>query len=577
MNRLFADDEPVNVTHRLQAMAAKQPDVLAIAAPIGPVEGTNSRYAQVTFRQLEDDVECLARGLVAMGVTPGMRLALLVRPSIDFIALVFALLRSGAVTILIDPGMGRKNLLACLEAAEPRGFVAISPVQAVRTLLPWRFGKAKLNVTVGRRWFWGGQTLTGLRKLGSKSDAQLPVTRASDPAAVIFTTGSTGPPKGVLYTHRIFDTQVTEIRDRYDIQPGEVDLPGFPLFGLFNAAMGVSTIIPDMDPTRPAQVDPRKIIAAVRQWKVTQSFGSPAIWNRVGKYCEEHQEQLPTLRRVLSAGAPVPSKVLATMKKWIHPEGEIYTPYGATEALPVASISAWEVLHETASLTAEGAGVCVGTKFSTIEWRVVRIVDGPIAKLDESEELPPGEIGELIVTGPQVTREYVTRKEWNDLAKIADGDRIWHRMGDAGYLDSQGRFWFCGRVAHRVLTAEGPMYTIPCEAIFNQQPEVFRSALVGVGPAGNQIPVIVVELSNPYQYRNEKSPTPDLDDEDLRQALLKYSARHALTENIHEMLFHPSLPADIRHNAKIFREELAIWATEKLRQKSQGNSFGASI
>lgn len=566
MNLPYFDDEPVNVTHRLQQMAARQPDVLAIAAPIGPVQEGETRYEQVSFRQLEDDVECLARGLVAMGVTPGMRLALLVRPSVDFIALVFALLRSGAVTILIDPGMGRKNLLACLEAAIPRGFVAISPVQAVRTILCSHFGMAKLNITVGRRWFWGGHTLKSLRKIGAKSDAKLPITYGGDPAAIIFTTGSTGPPKGVLYTHRIFDTQVTEIRNRYNIQPGEVDLPGFPLFGLFNAAMGVSTIIPDMDPTRPAQVDPQKIISAVRQWKVTQSFGSPAIWNRVGSYCEEHKEQLPTLRRVLSAGAPVPAKVLARMKKWIHPEGEIYTPYGATEALPVASISASEVLNETSARTAEGAGVCVGTKFDTIEWRVIRIVDGSIESIDQTEELPPGEIGELIVTGPQVTQQYATRTEWNALAKIADGNRIWHRMGDAGYLDEQGRFWFCGRVAHRVLTVDGPMYTIPCEAIFNQHPEVFRSALVGVGPVGNQIPVIVWEPPTRIERPSRGSPAWIKALNHYEAELLEIASQNPLTSRIEKFLVHKSLPVDIRHNAKIFRERLAVWAEAELEK-----------
>jgi olefin beta-lactone synthetase len=574
VNRLLADDEPVNVTHRLQQMAARQPNVLAIAAPIGPVKGeifatgaeAESRYKQVSFRQLEDDVEQLARGLVAMGVTPGMRLALLARPSIDFIALVFALLRSGAVTILIDPGMGRKNLLACLEAAEPRGFVAISAVQAVRTLLRKRFKDATLNVTVGRRWFWGGQTLAGLRKLGAKSDAKLPVTRASDPAAIIFTTGSTGPPKGVLYTHRIFDTQVAEIRDRYDIQSGEVDLPGFPLFGLFNAAMGVSTIIPDMDPTRPAHVDATKIIAAVRQWKVTQSFGSPAIWKKVGFFCNTFGQQMPTLRRILSAGAPVPAEVLATMKTWIHPEGEIYTPYGATEALPVASISASEVLSETAAQTAQGAGVCVGTKFATIEWRVIRIVDGPIESIDIIEELPPGEIGELIVTGPQVTQQYATRTEWNALAKIADGKRTWHRMGDAGYLDAQGRFWFCGRVAHRVLTADGTMYTIPCEAIFNQHIEIERTALVGVGEPGNKIPVIVFELA--FDFAEADKVFLEQRYARIITELRELGMQNPLTHNIEHFLHHQGLPVDIRHNAKIFREKLAVWAEEKLKESS---------
>jgi acyl-CoA synthetase (AMP-forming)/AMP-acid ligase II len=257
--------------------------------------------------------------------------------------------------------------------------------------------------------------------------------------------------------------------------------------------MGTTAVIPDMDSSRPGRADPAKIIEAIHDWKATQAFGSPAIWNRVGPYCAEHHVSLTTLRRVLSAGAPVPIPVLERMKACMHPDGDMHTPYGATEALPVASIAASEILAETAQRTRRGAGVCVGRRFPGIRWQVVRIVDGPIASLSEAEVLGPGEIGELIVSGPVVTREYVTRTTANALGKIADGLAVWHRMGDVGYLDDRERFWFCGRMAHRVLTAAGPMYTIPCEAIFNQHPQVFRSALVGVGPAGGQRPVIIVE------------------------------------------------------------------------------------
>ncbi len=313
--------------------------------PLGYDAQGKRQYRHVTFRELDQDSDRIARGLRQMGVSPGTKLALLVRPGIDFVSLVFGLFKAGAVAILIDPGMGRRNLIRCLAEAEPEGFVAIPLVQAVRALLPGRFPKARFNVTVGRRWFWGGVTLEQLRG-GPWSGSELAATTADDPAAIIFTTGSTGPPKGVLFTHGNFDAQVDQIRDFYGIQPGEVDLPAFPLFGLFNCAMGVTAVIPDMDPSRPAQVDPTKIIEAVRDWNVTQAFGSPAIWDRVGRYCETHGVGLPTVRRVLSAGAPVPAEVLRRMKACIHPEGDIHTPYGATEALPVASISASEVLGE---------------------------------------------------------------------------------------------------------------------------------------------------------------------------------------------------------------------------------------
>ncbi|MEE9602665.1 MAG: fatty acid CoA ligase family protein, partial [Thermoguttaceae bacterium] len=419
------------------------------------------------------------------------------------------------------------------------------------------FAAARLNVTVGRRWFWGGATLEQIRG-GPWSGPELTPTEAGDPAAIIFTTGSTGPPKGVLYRHGNFDAQVEQIQDFYGIQPGEVDLPGFPLFGLFNCAMGVTTVIPDMDPSRPAMVDPEKIIEAVRDWRVTQAFGSPAIWNRVGRYCEQNGQRIDSIRRVLSAGAPVPAEVLGRMKACINPQGDIHTPYGATEALPVASISGGEVLGETAEKTSSGEGVCVGRKFPGISWKVIRIVDGPIGSLDQVEELPSGEIGELLVTGPVVTREYCTRVESNLLAKISDGPRVWHRMGDVGYLDDQERFWVCGRMAHRLLTARGPMYTLTCEAITNRHPAVFRSALVGVGPPGRQRPVMVVQ---PFE---DQMPGNDRQRKKLLGEIRQLAGGNPITESIDKFLLHRGFPVDIRHNAKIFREKLAIWAAKRV-------------
>ncbi|HVX10089.1 MAG TPA: fatty acid CoA ligase family protein [Pirellulales bacterium] len=548
----------VNVAARLAEQARARPDAQAVIAAGRAEAGGRRRYTSLTFRELDEDSDRIARGMCDLGVEPGMRLALLVKPGIDFVSLVFALFKAGAVTILIDPGMGRSNLVGCLAAAEPEGFIAISPVQAVRTLLRRRFPRARFNVTVGRRWFWGGPTLDELRAR-KWTGPELAPTRSDDPAAIIFTTGSTGPPKGVLYRHGNFDRQVDEIRDFYDIRPGEIDLACFPLFGLFNSAMGVTTVVPDMDASRPALADPATLVQAITDCNVTQSFASPAVWNRVGPYCATHGLTLPTLKRVMSAGAPVPPYVLERMKACLGEGGEVHTPYGATEALPVASISATEVLSETAERNEQGAGVCVGRHFPGIEWKLVRVVDGPIDTITAAEELPPGEIGELIVRGPVVTSQYVTRTEWNKLAKIRDGDMFWHRMGDVGYCDDRERFWYCGRLSHRVLTAAGPMYTEQCEAIFNNHPAIYRSALVGVGTAGDQRPVIIVE---PLV---DRMPITLNDRQALLVQMREVAATNPLTAGIHDVLIHPSFPVDIRHNAKIFREKLAVWAAAELR------------
>ena len=553
-----ADTEIVNVGLRLSETARRIPEGVAVAQPLARDRAGKRLYRQLSFIELDRETDAIAAGLHRMGIRPGMRIALLVPPGIDFISLVFAMFKAGIVTILIDPGMGRKNLVKCLDAAQPEGFIAVPLAQAIRKLLPHRFRKASYNVTVGRRWFWGGPTLERLRQTpheGSRASQ----TTARDPAAIIFTTGSTGPPKGVLYRHGNFNTQVDQLRDYYDIQPGEIDVPGFPLFALFNAAMGVTTVIPEMDFTRPADVDPRNIVEAIDDWNATQAFGSPALWNAVGRYCEDNDVRLPTMRRALSAGAPVPPHVLRRMKNAIHPEGDIHTPYGATESLPVASIAASEVLAETAAKSAQGKGTCVGSRFPGIQWKVIRITDEPLADMAACEELPRGEIGELIVQGDIVTSEYVTSQHANALHKVGDGASFWHRMGDVGYLDARERFWFCGRKSHRVVTEQGVMFTIPCEAILNQHEHVYRSALVGIGKPDRQTPVMIVET---WPEHRPRSPA---DEKQLVTELSRLAKSHPLTESVDKILLHPSLPVDIRHNAKIFREQLAVWAAGKPR------------
>ena len=557
-----ATRDRLNVADRLAVFAAERPGAIAIACPRHAQGGSREAYSTITFAGLDADATQLARGLVAWGVKPGTRLALLVRPGIEFVTLVFALLRAGVVIVLVDPGMGRKNLIRCLSEAEPEGFVAVSAAQAVRSLLRQKFTRAKLNVTVGRRWFWGGLTLNKLRAMGATGSAsdlpklapteQAAYTEADDPAAIIFTSGSTGPPKGVLYTHRMFDTQTAEIQAAYGIQPGGVDLACFPLFALFNSAMGVTTVFPQMNFSRPASADPRKLLTAANDWQVTQAFASPAVWRVLGEHCAKSGERIASLRQVFSCGAPVGADVLRQTLAFVADGAKMHTPYGATECLPVATIEAAEVQSETAAKTNQGAGVCVGRPFETIEWRLIRITDKPISSISNAEELPAGEIGELIVRGPQASPEYVTRAETNAEAKIADGEDFWHRMGDVGYLDEQGRFWYCGRKSQRVETAKGTLFTECVEAIVNTHPAVWRSALVGVGPRHEQRPVLVVERQQGWIGG------------DVTKELARTCQSHPITEPLHRVLVYPRLPVDVRHNAKINREKLAEWAAKQI-------------
>jgi olefin beta-lactone synthetase len=553
-------DPDINIALRLRTAAMRAPNQIAIATPLGKHRpNTTRQYATRTFADLELHTSSIAAGLQQLGIRPGMRIVLLVRFGADFISLVFALLKVGAVVVLVDPGMGRRNLVECLAQTNPDGFIAIPAAHAIRSVLRHRFPNARYNVTVGKRFgVLPAPTLSQLA--GTPSSLYIPPELSLDsPAAIIFTTGSTGPPKGVLYTQRTFNSQVDQLVAHYGIQPGGKDLSGFPLFGLFNAVMGTTTIIPDMDPTRPADVDPPRLLDAIDQWEVNQAFGSPALWTAVGRYAEQAQRKCPTLRRVLSAGAPVPPSVLESIRAMMAEDGEMFTPYGATEALPLASIESREVLGETAARSRLGAGTCVGSRFPGIQWQVIRIHDGPLRSITDVETLPPGEIGELMVTGDVVTRQYVTRTDQNAVHKVADGDRVWHRMGDVGYLDPQSRFWYCGRKSHRVRTPAGPLFTEPCEAIFNNHDHVHRSALVGVGEGDAQTPVLIVE---PWP---EHCPRDSTALHQLLTQLKSLGQDHTLTQAIQHIVVHPKrLPTDIRHNSKIFREQLVPWARKHM-------------
>ncbi len=543
-----------NVAARLSLWAKRLPGAIAIAEPRGKVAADGNRpYSLTTFAELDRQSDAVAKGLLEWGIEPGMRLAMLVPFSARFIQLAFALLKAGTVVILVDPGIGKHHLIECLTASRPDGFVAIPKAQLIASLLRHRFPKAKWNVTCGTRipGLWSGKTLAQIQRLGAASERELPVVAPETDAAIIFTTGSTGPPKGVQYTHATFNAQVDRIRDRYQIRQGSRDLACFPLFGLFDNVMGVTTIIPDMDPTRPAAVNPQRLQEAISQWDIDQAFGSPALWHRVVTWCEEQQQTFPSLRRILSAGAPVPASTLARLRAVVHPDADIMTPYGATEALPIASIESRQVITQTGPAAAKGKGVCVGTRFEGVEWRVIEIQDGPLPTIDQTTELPRGKIGELMVTGPMVTKRYVVSTDQNAFHKVQDGDRIWHRMGDVGYLDELDQFWFCGRKGHRVIGTDRTWFTIPCEAIFNQHPHVYRSALVGLGTRGSQQPVILIEPHERFRPRTNEAKAK------LIQELAELAARNPLTTRIQDIRIYPkSLPVDIRHNSKIFREQL---------------------
>lgn len=544
--------------------AARVPYRRAIVFPAGREPDGTARYTQLTFQQLDRESDRYAHGLARYGVRQGERTLVMIRPGIAFIAVTFALLKIGAVPVFVDPGLLRRDpraFMQCVHETEPVHFIGIPVAHLLRLLFPGAFRTVQRHVTVGRRWFWGGPRLAELR---SGRDAPYPIaaTTTEDEAAVAFTSGSTGIPKGVVFTHGMFKAQIDLIHEEMGYADGDVDLPGLYVFALYNPALGVTTIIPDMDPSRLAALDPARLVEAIQTHGVTTSNGSPTIYKKVAAYCLENEIRLPSLKRILTYGAPVPPSLIEQYGQ-ILDGGEVYTPYGATEALPITMISGREILAETAALSDQGRGTCVGRPTTGNTIRIIRITEDPIPVWDPSLVLPDGEVGEIAVKGPVVTRTYLHRPVQTAEAKIREGDEIWHRMGDLGYFDDQGRLWFCGRKRHRVETTEGLLLPVQCEAILNQHPDVYRTAVVGVGPLGEQRPVLIVEPA-PIKW-----PTSAEARERLTEELLSLGAGHAITRGIHDVLFYRDLPVDVRHNAKIQREKLAAWAARQLGETAE--------
>jgi acyl-CoA synthetase (AMP-forming)/AMP-acid ligase II len=485
-------------------------------------------------------------------VRRGDRALVLAPPSRDWWCAIHALWTLGAAPVLIDPGMPRESFLAACRRIAPRVFVGSSKAHLARFLFRGSFGAVELA--------FGLDAFAGI-DLARRATSAEPLTACVEPrddelAAVLFTSGATGPAKGAEYTHANFRAQVAALGELYSIRAGDVDLACFPLFALFNAGFGIESVLPELDFTRPAACDPARIAAALETTRATQSFGSPAIWSRVVAWAEAHGQTFPHLRRLMIAGAPVAPRLVLRARALL-PSGEVHTPYGATEALPVADARGAD-LERVRSRAEGGSGAYLGRVAPGIELALLRIVDEPLERFDESLRVKPGEPGEICVRGPVVTRAYAFEPEATARAKLADGAGFWHRMGDLGRLDEHGELWLLGRKSHRVSTAKGLVFPVPLENVFDLHEYVQQSALIGVGPAGAERPYLVV-VPKPERFPRDKRLR-----ERLALDILRTGMWFPCCTAVEGVLFRDSLPVDPRHNTKIDRTALKRWAEAEL-------------
>jgi acyl-CoA synthetase (AMP-forming)/AMP-acid ligase II/pimeloyl-ACP methyl ester carboxylesterase len=548
----------IPLNKRLLNITAKHPS-RPVVIHMKTMRNDRGVYDAMTYEEVNRESNRIAHGLEKIGIKKGMHTVVMVTPGKEFFCLLAGIFKLGAIPVFVDPGMGVGNLKTCIEEAKPEAFIGIARAHAARILLGWAKSTNRINVVVGKNYFFGGHTFENVKRLGADTPYLSEELSPDAIQMIAFTSGNTGIPKGVIFTQRIFDAILTSLGRLISPRQTDVDLSTFPPFALMGPAMGVPAVIPDMDATRPGQADPRKLVTAIFEQQCTNMFASPALIEKIGRYCQEYKIKLPTLRCVFSAGAPARLDSLERFVKALNPGVEVIIPYGATEALPVSVIGSTELLEDTRDHSRNGGGVCVGRPIDGMDVAIIPISEEPIAQWSEALRLAPGQIGEITVKGPVVTTAYYKRDKQNRLAKIKDTDDggIWHRMGDVGYFDDQGRLWMCGRKGHRVETADEILFSLPCEAIFNNYTDVFRSALVGVKKNGTVEPVIIIELEpgHPYSGAHRKS---------LTAALLKIAARHDHTRAIRTILYHPGFPVDVRHNAKIVREKLAVWAQKEL-------------
>lgn len=530
----------------VNARAASTPSAVAL------VDGATGD--SITFAALAARVDGMARELRERGVRPGDRVAMLTPPGIDLIAAVYAVWRAGGVTVIADRGLGLKGLGAAVRSARAAWTIGPRQARVAAGVLRWapRSTAVDIDDLVASAARHGGAAATPAERL-QPLDEPAP----SDLAAVLFTSGATGPAKGVRYTHGQLAGQREALRRAYRITDDDRLVAAFAPFALYGPALGIPTGLPDCDVTAPGSLTAAALDAACAALGATMVFASPAaLANVVATAGSASTPAMATVRLLMSAGAPVPAETLVAVSK-LAPAASLRTPYGMTEALPVADIELDAILEADAARPV--AGVCVGRPVEGAEVRIAELGFDALAGVPA--ELPRGTTGEILVRAGWVSAGYLGLATVERHARPGDG---WHRSGDVGHVDDDGRLWVEGRAVHVIDATGGPITSVPVERCIERggigEVTPGRVAAVGVGPEGIQQLVVVVESA--------------VDEPGLAPASLAESIRRRVEHPVAAVLVTDRLPVDIRHNAKIDRQAVAAWATHVLAGGRVGKRFG---
>lgn len=511
--------------------ARRTPDRIALKLP----------KSEISYSDFVKIADHYAEVLLSSGFVPGNKVVVMVKPGLELYALAFALFKVKGTPVIVDPGMGLRRILASYKHVGAEVFIGIPITQVIRKFAKDTFASVRLVYSVV------GRELKVV--IGTKAEPRptLPIAiKRNDLAFITFTTGSTGPAKAVEASFEMLEAAVHIIRKEFDQGPDEKDLVSMPFFGLISLMIGSTVVIPEMNPGKPAHINPKVIAETMLSEGITSMLASPAFYDKLSLYAEREKIIFPSLKIMTSGGAPMTLEVMRRCQNMLSPSGKFFVTWGATEGLPLAYINVKEVDELKHSVISSGLGSPLGRPASGVEIEVIKTHAGDAKPWDQREPMPLGEVGEIIATGANVSKSYHKDEKANRTHKLVDlSGRIWHRTGDIGFIDKAGRLIFTGRMAHLVRNGDEILHSVACEGVANAHQDVKRSALVEV----EEKAMMLIELDSKNENRKK------IEAEVL--SLLKANPR---TKNIPLVETHRSFPVDPRHNAKIERAKLALWA-----------------
>lgn len=559
----------MNIADLISTYSQKNPYQKAVVYPVKKDRCGRWLFNHLTYQDLNSTSDVLATHLIEKHhIKKGDKVLLFIKPTLEFSTVVFALFKLGAIPVLMDPGMGRKLLIGAIKELQPQTVIGEPIVGVMLKFMFFKLGFSPKFISVRKSYFLF-QDLenafdTKHRSLNENSDRPIQKisVRDDEAAAIVFTSGGTGKPKGVILTHGNLSSHVTLIKEMLGLKEGDCDMPGFPLFSLTTIAMGVTSVIPLMNPAKPARANPQILVELIKSYGVKTVAGSPAIWGKIADYCLKENISLDHLKGVVMFGAPISKKLISQFAKLL-PHGDTYTPYGATECLPVSLISGRERLaleNETVLKNDPlfSGSICIGKAVAGTEVKIVasnweKDKQSPFEKVAKEEE-----VGEIVVTGKQVTQAYLDNPAANKLAKHVDSEgRLWHYMGDMGFMDREKRLWFCGRKAHSFRSKNREYLSILMEQPFLAHPEVKKAALIKKRDPSESAPIPCMVLE-----RVDGRVLSQLSSEErlkFRSELMEISKQGKNNSEISTFYLHRKFPVDGRHNIKIDRKKLETY------------------